>query len=56
MDDLKMYIKVERSLESLVQTVWISSDDTWMEFDVEKPDGITQPDGGGMKRLSEGES
>ena len=36
MDDLKLYAKNEKGLESLVQTVWIFSDDIGMEFGIDK--------------------
>ena len=36
MDDLKLYAKNEKGLESLVQTVWIFSDDTGIEFGIDK--------------------
>ena len=36
MDDLKLYAENEKSLESLVQTVRIFSDDIGMEFDIDK--------------------
>ena len=36
MDNLKLYTKKERGLESLVQTIQIFSDDKCMEFDVGK--------------------
>ena len=35
MDDLKLYAKNEKGLESLVQTVWIFSDDISMEFGID---------------------
>ena len=35
-DDLKLYVKNEKSLESLVQTVRIFFDDTVMEFGIHK--------------------
>ena len=36
MDDLNLYAKNEKGLESLVQTVWIFSDDIGMEFGIDK--------------------
>ena len=36
MDDLKLYAKSEKGLESLVQTVRIFSDDIGMEFGIGK--------------------
>ena len=58
MDDLKLYAKNEKGLESLVQTVLIFSDDIGMEFGIDKSailvlkrgkitkfDGISFPDG-----------
>ena len=36
MDDLKLYAENEKSLESLVQTGRIFSDDIGMEFDIDK--------------------
>ena len=35
-DDLKLYVKIEKSLESLVQTVGIFIDDTAMEIGIDK--------------------
>ena len=67
MDDLKLYVKNEKGLDSFVQTVRIFSDDIGMEFGIEKCativlkrgkitkfDGISLPDGKVMKRLIEG--
>ena len=67
MDDLKLYAKNEKSLDSLVQTVRIFSDDTGMEFGIDKCatlvlkgekiakfDGISLPDGKVMNGLIEG--
>ena len=67
MDDLKLYAKNEKGLESLVQTVQIFSDDIGMEFDIDKCatlvlkrgkitkfDGILLPDGRVTKELIEG--
>ena len=67
MDDLKLYAKNEKGLESLVQIVRIFSDDTGMEFGIDKYaalvlkrgeitkfDGISLPDGRVMKALIEG--
>ena len=36
MDDLKLYVKNEKGLKSLVQTVGIFSDDIGMEFGIDK--------------------
>ena len=36
MDDLKLYFKKEKGLESLVQPVRIFSDDIGMEFGIDK--------------------
>ena len=36
MDDLKLYAKNEKGLESLVQTVFIFSDDVGMKFGISK--------------------
>ena len=36
MDDLKLYSRNERGLDSLVQTVRVFSEDIGMEFDIEK--------------------
>ena len=67
MDDLKLYAKNEKDLDSLVQTVRILSDGNGMEFGINKYailvlkrgkitkfDGISLPDGGVMKGLIEG--
>ena len=67
MDDLKLYAKNEKGLESLVQTVRIFSDDIGMKFGMDKCailvlkrgkitkfDGISLPDGRVMKALIEG--
>ena len=67
MDDLKLYAKNKKGLESLVQTVQIFSDDIGMEFGIDKCaklvlkrgeitkfDGISLSDGRVMKRLIEG--
>ena len=68
MDDLKLYASSEKSLESLIQTVRVFSNDTGMEFGVEKcavlttkkgkmtnSDGIALPNKI-MKGLKEGDS
>ena len=65
-DDLKLYAKNEKGLDSLVQTVRIFSDDIGMEFGIDtcatlvlkrgkltKFDGISLPDGTVMKVLIE---
>ena len=67
MDDLKLYVKNEKGLDSFVQTVRFFSDDIGMEFGIEKCativlkrgkitkfDGISLPDGKVMKGLIEG--
>ena len=36
MDDLKLYDKNKRGVDSLVQTVWIFRDDICMEFGADK--------------------
>ena len=67
MDDLKLYAKNEKGLDSLVQTVRIFSKDIGMEFGIDKCgtlvlkrgkirklDGISLPDGKVMKGLIEG--
>ena len=66
MDDLKLYAKNEKGLDSLVQRVRIFSDDIGMEFRIDtcatlvlkrekftKFDGISLPDGKLMKVLIE---
>ena len=67
MDDLKLYTKNEKGLESLVQAIWIFSDDIGVEFGIDKCatlvlergkitkfDGISFPDGRVMKALIKG--
>ena len=69
MDNLKLYSRSEKGLDSLEQTVRVFSEDTGMEFFIEKCDmlvmekrkivksvGIDLPDGKVMKSLREGES
>ena len=69
MDDLKLYVKNEQSLESLVQTVQSYSQDTGIEIGICKcevltlkegkiveSNGIVLPDGEVMKSLKEEES
>ena len=69
MDDLKLYSRSEKGLDSLIQTVCIFSEDTGMEFGIEKSAmlvmqkgkivksvGIELPDDKGIKSLQEGES
>ena len=69
MDDLKLYASNEKSLESLIQTVRVFSNDIWMEFGVKKcavltmkkgkvanSDGIMLPNKTTMKGLKEGDS
>ena len=64
MDDLKLYGKTQKDLESLIQTVRIYSSDIGMEFGLEKcaslvmkrgkvaeSDGITLPDDRTIKNL-----
>jgi hypothetical protein len=36
MDDLKLYAKNVKELDSLGQTVWVISDDIGMEFGIQK--------------------
>ena len=36
MDDIKLLAKMEKDLETLIQTVRIYTQDTGMEFDIEK--------------------
>ena len=36
MDDIKLFAKNEKELETLIHTVRIYSQDIWMEFDIEK--------------------
>ena len=69
MDDLKLYSRTEKGLDSLVQTVCVFSEDAGMEFGLEKcamlvmdkgkfvkSVGIEVPDGKVIKLLQEGES
>ena len=69
MDDLKLYSRRERGLDSLVQIVHVFSEDIGMEFDIEKCAmlaiekgkivkwvGIELPNGKVVKSLQEGES
>ena len=69
MDDLKLYSRREKGLDSLVQTVRVFSEDIGMEFDIEKcvmlvmekgkivkSVGIELPDGKVIKSLQEDES
>ena len=69
MDDLKLYSRSEKGLDSLVQTVRVFSEDIGMEFGIEKcamlvmekgkivkSVGIELPDGKVIKSLQEGES
>ena len=67
MDDLKLYSRSEKGLDSLVQTVRVFSEDIGMEFGIEKcamlviEKGkivklIELPDGRAIKSLQEGES
>jgi len=69
MDDLKLYSRHEKGLDSLVQTVRVFSEDIGMEFGIEKcatlvmekgkivnSVGIELPDGKVIKSLQEGES
>ena len=36
MDDLKLYFKSKKALDSLIQTLKIFSEDIWMEFWIDK--------------------
>ena len=69
MDDLKLYSRNEKELDSLVQAIRIFSKDIGMEFSIEKcamlmiekgkivkSVGIELPDGKVIKSLQEGES
>ena len=69
MDDLKLYSRSEKGLDSLVQTVPVFSEDIGMEFGIEKcamlvmekgkivkSVGVELPDGKVIKSLQEGES
>ena len=69
MDDLKLYSRSEKGLDSLVQTVRVFSEDIGMEFGTEKcamlamekrkivkSVGIELPNGKVIKSLQEGES
>ena len=69
MDDLKLYSRSEKGLNSLVQTVRVFSEDVGMEFGIEncamlvmekgkivKSVGIELPNGKVIKSLQEGES
>ena len=69
MDDLKLYAKNEKSLDSLIQTVRIFSKDIGMEFGIDKcamislkrgniitSEGITLPDKFLIKSMKNGES
>ena len=69
MDDLKLYCRSEKGLDSLVQTVHVFSEDIGMEFGIEKcamlvmekgktvkSVGVELPDGKVIKSLQEGES
>ena len=69
MDDLKLYSRSEKGLDSLVQTVRVFSEDIGMKFGIGecamlvmekrkivKPVGIELPDGKIIKSLQEGES
>ena len=69
MDNLKLYASNEKSLESLIQTVRVFSNNTGMEFGVEKSavltmkkgkmansDGIALPNKTTMEGLKEGDN
>ena len=69
MDDLKLYSRSEKGLDSLAQTVRVFSEDIGMEFGIEKcamlvmkngkimkSVGIELPDGKVIKSVQEGES
>ena len=51
MDDLKLYVKNEKGLKSLVQTVGIFSDDIGMEFGIDKC--LLAPKRGEITKLDE---
>ena len=68
MDDLKLYAKSEKELDSLIQTVRVFSKDRGMQFGIEKcstlvmkrgkrikSDGIKMPDDQVIKSLKEDE-
>ena len=65
MDDMKLYSKTEKTLDSLIQTVRIFSNDIKMEFGIEKcamlvlkrgkvvkSEGIKLPDNRKMRSLN----
>ena len=69
MDDLKLYSRNEKGLDSLVQTVLVFSEDIGMKFGIEKcamlvmekgkmvkSVGIELPGGKAIKSLQEGET
>ena len=69
MDDLKLFARSEKALNSLVQTVRVVSEDTGMKFGIEKcamlvlkrgniikSDGIVLPDDTVIKAMNEGDS
>ena len=69
MDDLKLYSKSEKTLDSFIQTVRIFSEDIGMQFGIDKcamlvmknsikvkSDGIQLPNDKVMKSPEEGES
>ena len=69
MDDLKLYYRSEKGLDSLLQTVRVFSEDMGMEFGIEKcamlvmekekivkSGGVELPDGKVIKSLQDGES
>ena len=69
MDDLKLYAKSEKALDSLVQTVRLFSSDIGMEFGIDKcavlivkngkvreTEGIVLPNGEVLKGMEEGDS
>ena len=69
MDDLKLYSRSKKGLDSLVQTVHVFSEDIGMQFGIEKcamllmgkrkivkSVGIEFPDGKVIKSLQDGES
>ena len=45
MDDIKLFAKNEKELETLIQTVRIYSQDVGMEFDIEKCDMLVMKSG-----------
>ncbi len=69
MDDIKLFAKIEKELETLIQTVRIYSQDIGMEFSIEKcamrvmksdkwhlTDGIELPNQDKIRTLGENET